>query len=73
VRLWVPAKGTELMDYIALIVGLIGVGYGIWSDLKRRSDRDWIHMSLVNLKASVENPASVAAINNMLEFLKPKK
>lgn len=61
------------MDYAGLTVGILGVVYGIWSDLKRRRDREWIHMALVNLKPSVENPASVAAINNMLEFLKPKK
>ena len=38
------------MDYVGLTVGIIGVGYGIWSDIKRRSDREWIHVALVNLK-----------------------
>ena len=64
------------MDYVGLTVGIIGVGYGIWSDIKRRSDREWIHVALVNLKPSIDGPKAsetIASINNMLEFLKPTK
>jgi hypothetical protein len=37
-----------------LLVGIGGVGYGIWSDLNRRRERDWVHMALVNLKPSIQ-------------------
>ncbi len=56
-----------------LAVGIIGTGYGIWSDWRRRSDREWVHMSLANLKPGIrgDNRAEVvAAINNMMAFLK---
>jgi hypothetical protein len=64
------------IDYFELILAIAGVVYGTWSDLKRRSEREFIHMALVNLKASIQklqSPGDIAAINNMLEFLKPPK
>ena len=57
-------------------VTVISLGYAIYSDIKRRSEREWIHMALVNLKPSIQGPnqgAVIVAINNMLEFLKPPK
>jgi Flp pilus assembly protein protease CpaA len=59
---------------LATAVTVISLGYAIYSDIKRRSVREWIHMALVNLKPSIQGPnqgAVILAINNMLEFLKP--
>jgi hypothetical protein len=72
---------AEYMCYAELAVGIIGIVVAICSDVKRRRseakskhDLDWFHMSLVNLKPAIQGPnqpAVIAAINNMLEFLKP--
>ena len=72
---------SEYMCYAELAVGIIGIVVAIWSEVKRRrseakrrQEREWIHMSLVSLKPSIQGPnqtAVIAAINNMLEFLKP--
>jgi hypothetical protein len=59
-----------------LVVGIVGVALAVWSDVTRRSQRHWVHMALVNLKPSIQGPNRddvLAAINNMLEFLKPPK
>jgi hypothetical protein len=74
---------TEYMCYAELAVGLGGFAFGIWSEMKRKSDetkrkteRQWIHVALVNLKPSIEGPNAskiLGAINNMLEFLQPPK
>jgi hypothetical protein len=64
------------MCYVEITVGVLGICYAFWSDRKRRTERHWIHMSLVNLKASIDGPKApeiLNAINNMLEFLKPPK
>lgn len=61
---------------VGLVVGIIGVGYGVWSDLKRRSDRKWVHMGLANLKPGIQGDNRnevITAIDNMMEFLKPPK
>ena len=58
----------------SLIVGFVSFVYAVISDEKRRSQRHWVHMSLVNLKPSIQGPNKdevIKAINNMLEFLKP--
>jgi hypothetical protein len=55
------------------VVTVVSVGYAIYSDIKRRSERDWIHMALVNLKPGIEEENRnevITAINNMLEGLK---
>ncbi len=68
-----------MVDWLSiggLVVGIVGAGYGIWSDRRRRSDRQWVHMGLANLKPAIrgDNRAEViAAINNMMAFLKPPK
>jgi len=45
-------------------------------EAKRKTERQWIHVALVNLKPSIEGPNApkiLASINNMLEFLQPPK
>jgi hypothetical protein len=67
---------TEYMCYFELAVGLLGLGFGFWSEFKRKSEREQIHVALVNLKPSIQGPNAgkiLAAIDNMLEFLKPPK
>jgi hypothetical protein len=67
---------SEYMCYAELVVGLLGFGFGVWSEVKRKGEREWIHMALVNLKPSIQGsnkPGVIAAINNMLEFLNPPK
>jgi hypothetical protein len=70
------------MDWVGclgLIIGIIGLAYGYYSDRKRKSERELIHVSLINLKPSIESlqdpnkDAVIRAINNMLEALKPPK
>ncbi len=65
-----------MINWVSLIVGIVGVAYGVWSDVKRKSQREWVHMALGNLKPAIQGPNKgevIAAINNMLEFLKPPK
>jgi hypothetical protein len=65
---------SEYMCYAELAVGLLGFGFGLWSEVKRKGEREWVQMALVNLKPSIQGsnrPQVIAAINNMLEFLKP--
>jgi hypothetical protein len=57
-------------------VTVLSLGYAVYSDWRRRSERDWVHAALVLLKPSIQGPnqgAVIIAINNMLEFLKPPK
>src|SRR6516162_2394326 len=57
-----------------LVVGIVGVGDGVWSDVKRRGERAWVHMALANLKPSIQggnSEAVITAINNKMAFLKP--
>ena len=59
-----------------LTVGLLGIAFAVWSEVKRKGEREWVHMALVNLKPSIAGPKApevLAAINNMLAFLKPPK
>jgi len=59
-----------------LVVGIIGLSFALWSFFKSRSEREWVHTALVNLKPAIqgENKAQViTAINDMLAFLKPPK
>jgi hypothetical protein len=45
-------------------------------EAKRKTERQWIHVALVNPKPSIEGPNAptiLASINNMLEFLQPPK
>lgn len=64
------------MNWVSLIVGILGIVYGVWSDVKRKRQRDWVHMALANLKPGIQQPNRdevLAAINNMMESLKPPK
>jgi hypothetical protein len=66
----------EYLCYAELAVGISGLVFGIWSEWKRKSERESVHAALVNLKPLIrgENRADViAAINNTLEFLKAPK
>ena len=67
---------THWVGIAGLVVGIAGTGYAVWSDVKRRGERHWVHMALANLKPSIQgnNRQEVLnAINNMMEFLKPPK
>lgn len=67
---------TDWVSVAGLVVGVAGVGYGVWSDAKRKSVERWVHAALVMLKPGIggENRNDViAAINNMLEFLQRPK
>jgi hypothetical protein len=67
---------NEYMCYLELLVGAVGLVYGFRSESKRSTEREWIHVALVNIKPAIqgENQAgAIAAINNMLEFVKPPK
>jgi hypothetical protein len=67
---------SDWIGVAGLVVGIVGVAYAVGSDVKRRSQRQWVHMALVNLKPSIQGTNRddvLAAINNMLEFLKPPK
>jgi hypothetical protein len=67
-------QNVDLLCVAGLIVGIIGIIYAVISDVKCRSQREWVHMALVNLKPSIRGDNEVrvvAAINNMMEFLKP--
>ena len=67
---------SDWIGITGLIGGIVGVAYAVGSDVARRSQRHWVHMALVNLKPSIQGPNRadvLAAINNMLEFLKPPK
>jgi len=64
------------LTIFATAVTVVGFLYGLYSDWRRRTEREWIHAALVLLKPSIQGPnqaAVIAAINNMLEFLKPPK
>jgi hypothetical protein len=64
--LWVGIGG--------LVVAILGVVYAFWSDRKRKSERKWVHLALVNLKPAIQGSNKnevIDAINDMLEFLKP--
>jgi hypothetical protein len=61
-------------DWIGWVIGVIGILYGLWSDAKRKSDREWVHMALANHKPGIqwENRTEVIdKINNMMAFLRP--
>ena len=67
---------TDWVGIAGLVVGIAGTGYAVWSDVKRRGERHWVHMALVNLKPSIQGPNRdhvIDAIDNMLSFLKPPK
>jgi hypothetical protein len=64
------------MCLAGLVIGILGVAYAVWSDVKRRDQREWIHMALANLKPGIGGPNQkdvLGAINNMMAFLKPPK
>ena len=64
----------QAICYLEVAVGFLGIGFAVWSEVKRKGEREWVHMALVNLKPSIDGPRApeiLAAINNMLEFLKP--
>jgi hypothetical protein len=66
----------QTLCLVEITVGVAGICYALWSDRKRRTERNWIHVALVNLKPSIDGPRApeiLKAINNMLEFLKPPK
>jgi len=58
-----------------LVVGILGGR--LWmecgADVKRKSQREWVHMALANLKAAIQDKNVREAIDNMLAFLKPQK
>jgi hypothetical protein len=65
---------TDWVGIAGLVVGIGGTGYAVWSDVKRRGERHWVHVALVNLKPSIQGPNRadvIRAIDNTLEFLKP--
>jgi hypothetical protein len=65
---------SDWIGVIGLAVGGVSLAYAVVSDIRRRSQREWVHMALVNLKPSIrgENKSDVVrAIDNMLSFLKP--
>jgi hypothetical protein len=72
----IPAEVPMGWTIFGTAVTVVGVLYGLYSDWRRRSERDWVHAALVLLKPSIQGPnqgAVIIAINNMLEFLKPPK
>jgi hypothetical protein len=64
----------EWLCVVEVIVGLTGFGYALYSNAKNRTEREWVHTALINLKPGIqgENRSEVIkSIDNMLEFLKP--
>jgi hypothetical protein len=71
-----PVVTSMVWTIVGTAVTVLGFLYGLYQDYRRRSEREWIHMALVNLKPSIQGPnqgAVIVAINNMLEFLKPPR
>ena len=66
---------AEYMCYAELAVGVIGIVFGIRTEVKRRREREWVHMALKPSIQGSNQAAVIAAIKNMLEFLKspPRK
>jgi hypothetical protein len=51
-------------------VTVVGAGYGLFQDWRRRTKREWIYMAIVNLKLSIQGEnrdGVIKVIDNMLE------
>jgi len=64
------------MDWIGWIIGIAGVGYAVWTDLRSRTERRRLHSFLKGLKPGVEAgnvKGVIAAINDEMAMIIPPK